>query len=327
MKRGFIAAIMLVMVFTSLANLFAAGQKDVTAQSGGKAYRYTMVIYGTAGNPFWKKVVAGAQETAATLGVSVDIQYADDNPERQNNIIETAIANRVNGIGLIINIDEAYTANIRRARAAGIPVIAYNIDDTRGPAGSERMAFIGQDFVTAGYLITKELIKEYKIGRGDLVLCPVEHPDAVYAAKRFEGVKKALDEVGARGDVLGTGSVSLEDTLGKMSQYLIGHRNTKAILAMGGMPLEVAPQAAEEAGMKGLPNAGFDITKTIIRNILDGKTLATVDQQPYYQGAFTITQLYLNNKYGLIPCDINTGGAIITKHNAQVVMDLADTVR
>ena len=76
-----------------------------------------------------------------------------------------------------------------------------------------------------------------------------------------------------------------------------------------------------------IPNAGFDITKAILNNILDGKTIATVDQQPYYQGSFSILQLYLNNKYGLLPCDINTGGAIIDKTNAAIVLDLADTHR
>ena len=90
--------------------------------------------------------------------------------------------------------------------------------------------------------------------------------------------------------------------------------------------MEMAPQAAQEAGLD-IPSAGFDLTKTIIRNILDGKSLATVDQQPYYQGAFTIMQLFLYKKYGLLPCDINTGGAIIDKDNAQIVLDLADTVR
>ena len=90
--------------------------------------------------------------------------------------------------------------------------------------------------------------------------------------------------------------------------------------------MEMAPQATEEAGMD-IPNAGFDITKTIINNILEGKSLATVDQQPYYQGAFTVMQLFLNNKYGLLPCDINTGGAIIDKGNAAVVLEFADTVR
>lgn len=296
------------------------------ALAATRSYRFTLVIYGTTGNPFWKKVVAGAQETAKVYGVRLDIQYAEDDAEKQNHMIETAIANRVDGLGVIINLDDAYTNSIKRAMDKGIPVVAYNIDSTKGAAGTERMAFIGQDFVTAGYLITKRLIKTYGIGKGDRVVCPVEHPGAVYAQKRYEGVKKALDEAGAISEVLDTGAISLEDTLTKLTQYLVGNKNTKAVVAMGGMPMEVAPKAIADAGLK-IPNAGFDITKAIIKNIIDGKSLATVDQQPYYQGAFTVMQLYFNKKYGLLPCDINTGGAIIDKRNATRVMQLADTVR
>jgi simple sugar transport system substrate-binding protein len=307
-------------------SVFAAGAKDAGTAPAADAYRFTMVIYGTTGNPFWKKVVAGATDTASTLGIKLDIQYAEDQAEKQVNILETAIGNKIDGIGLIINYDDAYDKVVQKARDAGIPVVAYNIDDTMGAAGNKRMAFVGQDFVTAGYLISKRLIETYGIKKGDLVVCPVEHPAAVYAAKRYEGVKKALDEVGAVSEVLDTGAISLEDTLTKLTQYMVGHKNTKAVLAMGGMPMEVAPQAIKEAGLN-IPNAGFDITKKIITNILEGKSLATVDQQPYYQGSFTVMQLYLNKKYGLLPCDINTGGAIIDKSNAAKVLELADTVR
>ena len=38
--------------------------------------------------------------------------------------------------------------------------------------------------------------------------------------------------------------------------------DTAAVLAMGGMPMEVAPQAISDVGLK-IPNAGFDITRQI----------------------------------------------------------------
>jgi len=323
MSRRLGTTIIVAVILSFLATFaFAKGQAEAT----GPKYKFSMVIYGTVGNPFWKKVVAGAKDAAGGLGADLDIQYADDDSVKQVSIIETAIVNKVDGIGIIINLDDAYIKVIEKARAAGIPVVAYNIDSTKGAEGTDRMAFIGQDFVTAGYLITKRLINAYGIKAGDHVVAPVEHPEAVYAAKRFEGVKKALDEVGATAEVLNTGGVSLDDTLTKLTQYLLGHKNTAAVLAMGGMPMEMAPQAIHDAGLN-IPNAGFDITKTIINNIMSGKSLATVDQQPYYQGLFTVVQLYLNKRYGLLPCDINTGGAIIDKTNAEAVLKYADTVR
>jgi simple sugar transport system substrate-binding protein len=317
---------LLVVFFLTLLVGVAMGASEKGEVPEGEVYNFTMIIYGGEGNPFWKKVVTGVKETTAALGCKVDIQYAHNDPIAQNDLIETAITNRVDGLAVVVNLDDAFDVNVKKAMDAGIPVVAFNVDDSQGADGNARMAFMGQDFVTAGYLITKRLIKAYNIGRGDHVFCPVEYPEAVYAIKRYEGVKKALDEVGATSEVLGTGAISLDDTLTKMTQYLLGHKETDAILAMGGMPMEMSPPAIEDAGMN-IPNAGFDITKAILNNILDGKTLATVDQQPYYQGSLSILQLYLYNKYGLLPCDVNTGGAIIDKTNAAIVLDLADTHR
>ena len=76
--------------------------------------------------------------------------------------------------------------------------------------------------------ITKRLIKEGNLKAGDFVVAPVEHPEATYAKERYVGVKKALDEAGIKSEVLDTGAVSLEDTLNKITQYLIGHKNTTA---------------------------------------------------------------------------------------------------
>ena len=290
------------------------------------AYRFTLIIFGTAGNPFFTKVVAGANEAARKLGCSVDVQFGDNDSARTNNIIETAISNRIDGIGTIISLDDAYDHTVKRAIAAGIPVISFNIDDSQGGEGNARMAYIGQDMTTAGYLIAKRLVKTGKLKPGDIVVCPVEHPEAVYAKQRYNGVKRALDEAGVKSEVLSTGGISLEDTLNKLTQYLLGHRDTDAVVAMGGMPMEMTPQAIKDVGLD-IPNAGFDITKRIARNIADGKSIATVDQQPFYQGFMTITQLYYYRKYGLMPCDINTGGAMVDKTNVRKVMDLADSVR
>ncbi len=303
----------------------ASAGKRAEPGSGGN-YRFTLVIYGTAGNPFFAKVVAGANEAAQKLGCSVDIQFADNDAARQNNILETAISNRVDGIAFSINQDDAYDAVIKRAVQSGVPVVAFNIDDTRRGKGNARMAYIGQDMEAAGYIIAKRLIADGKLEKGNKVVCPVEYPEAVYAVQRYAGASRAFKEIGIRSEVLNTGGISLEDTLNKLTQYLLGHKDTSAVLAMGGMPMEVTPQAIKDVGLN-IPNAGFDITRRIAMNIISGKSIATVDQQPFYQGYMSITELYYNRKYGLLPCDINTGGGVVDTTNVSRVVDLADSVR
>jgi len=308
----------------------AAGIALVAALSAGAgpalAQTYDMVIYGTTGNPFWAKVVAGAEEAGEVLGVSVNIQFANDDPVQQNTLIESAIVRGSSGMGVVLNVDDAYDDVVAEARGAGIPVIAFNVDDSEGAAGNQRMAFIGQDFEVAGHAIGQTLIEHAAIGEGARLVCPVEHPEATYAVQRGAGVIRALEEVGASCDVIGTGAIGLEDTLTRLVQYLIANPDTAGIVGLGGLPTEVAPQAIAEVGLD-IPIAGFDLSQAIVQGILDGDIIATVDQQPFYQGFLTVVQLHYYQKYGLVPMDVNTGAAIITSENAQPVLDFSDTVR
>jgi simple sugar transport system substrate-binding protein len=99
-----------------------------------------------------------------------------------------------------------------------------------------------------------------------------------------------------------------------------------AVIGLGGLPTEAAPKAIQEAKLN-IPTGGFDLSKQILQNILDGKTVATVDQQPFYQGFLAVTELYYKNKYGLIPADVDTGSALIDKSNAAAALQFADTTR
>ncbi len=308
-----------------VAAVVGAIVSSVTAHAADNP-RFTIIIYDTTGNPFWSKVVAGVNEAAKAFNISVDTQFANNDPVQQNNEIETAVASKVAGIGLAINVPNAYTQNIKRAIDAGIPVVAFNIDDPKGAAGSARLSFIGQSFQAAGYAIGKRMVDVCNLKKGGHVVCPVEHPEATYAVERYAGVKRALDEAGVTSEVLDTGAVGLEDTVNKIDQYLLGRSDTVAVIGLGGLPTEAAPKAIQEAKLN-IPTGGFDLSKQILQNILDGKSVATVDQQPFYQGFLTVTELYYKNKYGLIPVDVNTGSALIDKSNASAALQFADSTR
>ncbi len=162
--------------------------------------------------------------------------------------------------------------------------------------------------------------------KGGHAVCPVEHPEATYAVERYAGVKQALDEAGVSSEVLETGAISLDDTVNKLGQYLLGRPDTAAVIGLGQLATEAAPKAIREANLR-IPNGGFDLSTTILQNIIDGTTIATVDQQPFYQGFLSVTELFYRNKYGLIPVDVNTGSALIDKGNAAVALRFADTTR
>lgn len=292
----------------------------------GNQPKVTLIIYTEASVEFWVPLVQGAKDAAQANGVSLDIQYGDGKPEKQNNVLETAIANKVDGIALVIYDDTAFNDNVCKAIKAGIKVVSFNVDHSKGAAGNCRMAFMGQNFPETGYLIGKRMIQDHGIKSGDLVMTPVEFPEATYASQRFAGVKKALDEVGATAEQIGTGG-NIAEAQTKMVQYLLGHPETKAIISLGGTTTTAAPKAIEEAKMK-IAIGGFDLTADVVTGIENGTITATVDQQPYSQGFYAVTQLALSIKYGLYPSDMNTGGiGLVDKTNVSKVKEYTPKYR
>jgi simple sugar transport system substrate-binding protein len=308
------------------AKLAESGAAD-TAEESGEKPKITFIIYTAADVEFFVPTVKGVEEAAELFGVDVDIQYGDGDPIKQNDLLEAAIANQVDGIAVSIPDDDAYDEVICKAMEAGIPVVSFNNDDSEGAAGNCRMAYMGQDMEATGYVIAKRMIEEHGIGEGDLVFTPVEWPEAIYASLRQNGVNRALDEVGAVSETVGTTS-NPADAQTAMVQYLLGHPETTAIIALGLTPNTVAAAAVDEAGLGDIPIGGFDLSMDIVDGLKSGRLTATVDQQPYSQGFFPIAQLVLAIKYGLYPSDMDTGGlGLVDGSNVDTVAPLVGEYR
>lgn len=277
-------------------------------------------------NPFFEAVNSGVIDAAEDQGVTVDIQFGEQDPVTTSNILETAIANGVEAIAVAIADDNAYDDILCRATEAGIVVVTLNIDDSQGADGICRLAFMGQNFVESGYVLGKRMIEEHGLKEGDLVFTPVEAPEGTYAVLRHEGVAKALAEIGATTEILGTGN-DHGQALSLMTQWLLGHPDAAAVIGLGQTPTSQAVQAIKDAGLS-IPAGGFDVSQSILKNIEDGELTAAVDQQPYSQGYYAVTQAALAVKYGLYPSEMDTGGAgLVDKTNYKAAVEWAGKVR
>jgi simple sugar transport system substrate-binding protein len=305
------------------ASAFDADHKDEWAK-----INILFVPWSHSSNPFFEAVVNGAKDAAKQQGVNVDVQFGEEDQNHELNILETAVANKVSGIAVTIADDNAFADVLCRAMKQGIPVITFNIDDSRhGAVGSTcRMAFVGQNFVTAGYLVGKRMIEVHHLKKGDRIFTPVEAPQATYAVYRHAGVQKALDEIGATSEILGTGDDHAQ-ALNLMTQYLLGHPDTAAVISLGQTPTSQTVQAIKDADLN-IPAGGFDTSREIYDRIKDGSLTVTVDQQPYSQGYYAVTQLALYLKYGLYPSEMDTGGSgVVDKTNYETAVKWAGPVR
>ena len=275
---------------------------------------------------FFVPSINGAHDAAEDQGISMYIEFGDSDTAKTNDILETAIANQVDGIAMTVWDDDAFDEIVCKAMDAGIPVVLHNIDDSQRGKGNCRMAYVGQFFIETGEVIGQRMIDEHGLKAGDHVFTPVEFPEAVYAVQRHEGVNNAITANGGTTEILGTGTDHSE-ALNIMVQYLLGHPETKAVIGLGSTPTSVAVKAVQEAGMD-IPVGGYDITPEILDNIANGSLTATVDQQPYHQGYMSVTMVAQYLKYGLLPADMNTGGTgLVDKSNVESAFKWAGTTR
>ena len=169
------------------------------------------------------------------------------------------------------------------------------------------------------------MLQAAALKKGDHVVCPVEDPDAFDGTERYRGIKSVLDEAGVASERLDA-TPTMATALTRISEYLVGHQDTKAVIGLGSVVTEVSPQAAAEAGLD-IKIGGFDLSPQIVDDILAGKTVATVDSGAYYEGYFPIVLLYYYAKYGIPPVSVPIGGALIDKDNAHLVKEWAGTYR
>ncbi len=314
-------------VGTAACALMVLSSAAVQAQSSeDDPVKATLIVHCCLGNSFWEPLLLGAREAAEKFNVDVDFQNAEFDPARQVNYIEQAISQGQDAIIPMIAHPEAQTEPLKKAREAGIVVIAANTDHPDGDASGTRDAYIGQDFVAAGELIGDYMVETAGLGEGDHCLLPGESPEQHHIASRGRGVLQALEAAGATGEILRTGDKP-EEALTLISQYLLANPNTTCVIGLGNTPTSVIPDAVDEAGLDPLPNGGFDTSPQIMENITSGKTLATVDQQPFWQGFMAVTMAAYDVRYGLAPANFNSSNGLITSENAELVSKFSGTYR
>lgn len=297
--------------------------------SRGENRRVVFVADNPPSDVFWGVIQRGALDAAELFNIELDYQFTDGaDIASYNDLIGTALASEPAGMAVVIRDPAALTENICAADEAGVMVVSYNITQG-GDVGECISGFIGQDFVAAGELVGSKMVELAGIGEGDLVLMPVEQPEASYATERAEGVRTALDAVGAEYEVIQAGATGDAEALENMTQWLIGHPDVAAIIPLGGTPHRNAVQALNDAGLSPADVAigGFDISEPITDGIASGDILVAVTQEPYIQGFQAVAELALYIDFGIEPFSINTGAGLVDESNVDQVAELAGVTR
>ncbi|ESW80098.1 sugar ABC transporter substrate-binding protein [Mesorhizobium sp. M0074] len=288
--------------------------------------------HSSASNPFWQAVKKGFDDACAKIQANCQMVFTqtEGSIEQQSANMQAALAAKPDALITSIVDNNAFDQIIADARAAGVTVIASNVDDTEGAAGNARQAFIGQGFIPAGYELGKKMSEFFPKEGKIRALVGVSAPGQNWSEQRAAGVMKFLEEYKAanagREVVIerldtGTDGAVVADRVGA---YLSAHPDTTVYFDTGLWHAYVAQVLIDRGIEPGkVLMGGFDIVSEVLQQMEAGYIQVQVDQQPYMQGFMPVMEAYLAKNVGLLPADIDTGKGIIVKEDVPKLKELA----
>ena len=282
-------------------------------------WKFTFVNHVTT-NPFFVPTQYGLQDAAALLGIPKPAWTGSANSSVPEMVSATnaAISSKANGIAVAVISSTAFTAPVKNAMNAGIPVVSYNADGNVGDPGTNRLAYIGQDLFVSGQALGQRIAASMPSG-GDAVGF-IATPGTANIQPRIDGAKQAIGASGKNikfTSVASGAALSQENTT--INAYVLAHKSTlKGIFAVDAGSTQTVGQIIQKYSLTGkVASGGFDLTPVTLSGIKAGNLDFTIDQQPYLQGFLPVLALYLFNLSGGLvnPPETNTGLTFVTKAN------------
>ncbi len=245
------------------------------------------ITLGSLGNPYFVALAKGASVAAKAISPSVNVvsTSADYDLNKQFTQVDNFIASGVNLI-LINGVDpNAILPAIKRAQAAGIPVVAVDVK----AAGAD--ATVETDNVMAGRISCAFLAE--KIGhKGNVII--ENGPQVSAVIDRVTGCKDALSKDSAikilSADQDGKGS--RDGGLAVMQGYLIRYPDIAAVFAINDPQAIGSDLAARQLHRKGIVITSVDGAPDIVAALRDplSSIAASASQDPYTMGQIAVRE-------------------------------------
>lgn len=280
------------------------------------AQNISVVTHGQANDAFWSVVKAGVDAAAKDTGANVSY----NSPETfdmvlMSQLIDAAVNEEPDGLIISFPDPDALGPSVKRAIAAGIPVITINAGGAQGKELGAAM-HVGQDEYDAGVAAGEAL---GKMG-GKNALCVNQEVGNISLDQRCAGFEKGF---GGKVTVLPTTNDPAE-IQSKVTAALASDESVDTVMALGASTAGEPSVAAAKVSGRKVNVATFDLSAGFLQSIVDGDAAFALDQQQFLQGYLSVANMALQAKYGLMPgADIASGPNLITKDKAAQVIDLS----
>jgi simple sugar transport system substrate-binding protein len=298
----------------------SCGKEEKSEQGGVKRKDVSIqvVTHGQAADPFWSVVKNGVDTAKKDLGVEVQYQT----PERfdvvkMRQLIDSAIAKKPDGLAVSIPDPDALGGSIKKAVAAGIPVVTLNSGgDVSAKLGA--LAHVGQTEREAGVAAGKRM----KGAGVTNALCVNQEVGNAALDQRCDGFTEGL---GGSVEVLSVDLTDPTSARSRVENALKKRTNVNGILTLGPTGADPTIAALKKSGKLGkVKLATFDLSPNALAAVRDGDLLFAIDQQQFLQGYLPVEYLTQYAQLGLSPVgETRTGPAFVTKGNAARVIRLS----
>lgn len=275
MRRRIIAAAAATLIAFSLAGCASSGggESEATGEAGGgEAGGLIAIITPSHDNPFFKAEADAAQAEAESLGYETSVASHDDDPNKQSELIDTAISNGAAAIILDNAGADASIGPVQKATDAGIPVflIDREINET-GVAKSQIVANNAQGAAA----VAEEWVAALPNGGKYIELTGKESD--TNAGVRSEAFASVISQYPNLTSVAKeTANWSQDEAFTKIETLLQRDPDIQGIIAGNDTMALGAVAAVEAAGLSGkVVIAGFDGSPDAVDAIKEGKLLAT----------------------------------------------------
>jgi simple sugar transport system substrate-binding protein len=290
---------------------------DDVSLTQGRDLTIAVITHGSA-DSFWSVAKKGAEQAGKDMGVAVKYSESANDPQKQAQLIDAAVTEKVDGIAVSAPNPDALKDPLAKAADAGIPIITLN-SGQGDSADLGAITHVGQDEGVAGEAAGKELAG----AGGKKLLCVVHEQGNIGLEERCKGAAQGFGGDTENLQVKGVEDVST--TLTEIQSKLESDDSVDSVLTLN-PDIAVAARDAVQGASSEAKVATFDLSGDVVAAVKAGEILFAVDQQQYLQGYLPVVFLTLFNENantvgGGLP--VLTGPGFVDKANAETVEKLA----
>jgi ribose transport system substrate-binding protein len=312
--------VVLIAVFVGIG----VARKGGSARQGG--YRIGVVPKETA-SQYWKGVRNGAEHAAKDMGVTILWNGAEveTDCERQIQIVEDMVAQKVDGIILASSNRKALVPAVEKVATRKIPCVIID----SGVDTDKYLSYMATDNYKGGVLAARRM-GEILAGKGR-ILVVAWTPNSASTDARLQGFRDALAKEFPGIEIVDSqfpNPATMDKARDVTQDMLTRNAGVDGVFACNatsaGGALTALQSFQQDAGAKKIKMIGFDAWPMVVEGLKKGDLDSLIIQNPYKMGYEGVQAIVRHLEGKPVPKEVDTGVELITaeKLNDPKIMEL-----